>query len=77
MAEMRAVIESSPIKVINPTQSRGGKKLDPRLDPLYIKSHHIKFQLKRLRNVRDMGWAVISPYGINLTNRGGGGKISP
>ena len=37
MAELWAVMESNPTKVINPTQSWGGKKLDPRLDPLNLK----------------------------------------
>ena len=39
MAELWAVMESNPTKVINPdpTQSWGGKKLDPRLDPLNVK----------------------------------------
>ena len=50
MAELWSVIESNPIKVINPTQSWGGKKLDPRLYPLNVKSHQKKFHLKRLRN---------------------------
>ena len=37
MAGLWSVIESNPIKVINPTQNWGGKKLDPKLDPLYVK----------------------------------------
>ena len=37
-SELWSVMESNPIKVINPTQSWGGKKLDPRLDPLNVKS---------------------------------------
>ena len=37
MAELWSVMESNPIKVINPTQSWGGKKLDPRLYPLNVK----------------------------------------
>ena len=35
-------MEFNPIKVINPTQSWGAKKLDPRLDPLNVKSHQKK-----------------------------------
>ena len=49
MAELWSVIESNPIKVINPTQSWGGKKLDPRLDPLNVKSHKKKNHLPGLR----------------------------
>ena len=30
------------------------KKLDPRLDPLYVESHQKKFHLKRLKNGRVM-----------------------
>ena len=42
MAEIWTVMGINPIKVINPTQSWGGKKLDPRLDPLNVKSHQKK-----------------------------------
>ena len=51
MAEFWPVMEFNHIIIINPTQSLGGKKLDPRLDPLYVKSHQKKFHLKRLRKV--------------------------
>ena len=49
MAELWSVMESNPIKVINPTQSWGGKKLDPRLDLLNVKSHQKKNHLPSLR----------------------------
>ena len=49
MAELWSVIESNPTKVINPTQSWGGIKLDPRLDPLNVKSHQKKNHLPSLR----------------------------
>ena len=54
MAELWSLMEFNPIKVINPTQSWKVKKLDPRLDPLYVESHQKKFHLKRLRNGRVM-----------------------
>ena len=37
MAELWPMMEFNPIKFNNPTQSWGGKKLDPRLDPLNVK----------------------------------------
>ena len=49
MAELWSVMESNPIKVINPAQSWGGKKIDPRLDPLNVKGHQKKNPLPRLR----------------------------
>ena len=52
MAELWSLMEFNSIKVINPTQSWEVKKLDPRLDPLYVKSHQKKNHLKRLRNGR-------------------------
>ena len=38
----------NPIKVINPIQNWGGKKLDPKLDPLYVKSYQKNFHFRRL-----------------------------
>ena len=38
MAELWSVMESNPIKVINPTQSWGGIKLYPRIDLLHVES---------------------------------------
>ena len=55
MTEIWDVMEFNSIKVSNPTQTGGEVKIVPRLDPLYVKSHHKTFQLKRLRNGRDMG----------------------
>ena len=46
MAELWSVMKSNPI--INPTQNWGGKKLDPRLDPLKVKIHQENFHLKWL-----------------------------
>ena len=56
MAELWPVMEFNPIKFINPTQSWGGKKLDPRLDPLNVKSHQKKIHLPRLRNGKVTGF---------------------
>ena len=49
MAELLPVMEFNSIKGINPTQTWGGKKLDPRLDPLNVKSHQKKNPLLSLR----------------------------
>ena len=59
MAELWSVMELILIKVINPIQNWGGKKLDPKLDPLYVKCHQKNFYLKRLRNGKVMAY-----YGI-------------
>ena len=48
MAELWPVMEYNPIKVINPNPKLRGKKIDPRLDPLNVKSHQKNFHLKRL-----------------------------
>ena len=50
--------------VINPTLSGRGEKIVLGLDPLYVKSHHKKFQLRRLRNGRDMGCYLIGTFYI-------------
>ena len=59
MAEFWSVMESNPIKVINPTQSWRGKKLDPRLDPLNVKSHQ-KNHLPSLR------WEMVKLQGFKV-----------
>ena len=54
------------------------KKLDPRLDPLYVKSLKKKFNLKRLKNGRVMVCNGINPIKvINPIQNWGGKKIRP
>ena len=49
------------------------KKLDPRLDPLYVKSLDKRFILKRMRNGRVMVCNGINP--IKVTNPKSGSLI--
>ena len=56
MAKLWPVMEFNPIKVINPNPELEVKKLDPRLDPLNVKSHQKKIHLQRLRNGKVTGF---------------------
>ena len=62
MAEIWAVMEFNPIKVINPTLSGGWEKNSPWIRSSIRKKLSQKFQLRKLRNARDMGCCVILPY---------------
>ena len=66
MAELWAVMEFNPIKVINPIQSGVWEKLIPRLDPLYVKSPQKKFHLRRLRNGRVMVVMEFNPFKVKF-----------
>ena len=59
-------MEFNPIKVINPTQSWEVKKLDPRLDPLHLKSYHKKFR-SFCQEISEI-WAVIEFNPISFIN---------
>ena len=61
------------------SQTWGGKKIDPRLDPLCVESHQKKFHLKRLRNGRVL-WSVMEFNPIKVINPSqswGGKKLDP
>ena len=59
MAELWSVMELILLRLLTLSKIGEVKKLDPKLDPLYVKSHQKKIHLKRLRNGR-----VMVCYGI-------------